>query len=64
MRRSIGSGRDHEVLLRCPPSGRQGDWVVGIGEFGVEVFDNLLRGSTNRQGNVSTRGGGAESHDQ
>jgi len=34
--------------------------VVGIGEFGIEVSDYLLGRSTDCQGNVSTRGGGAE----
>ncbi len=38
--------------------------MVGIGEFGVEVGDYLLGGSTDHQGNISTRCRGAEGHDQ
>ncbi|HYS44127.1 MAG TPA: hypothetical protein VEM32_09135 [Geobacteraceae bacterium] len=64
MRRSVGSSGDHKVILRCPPGGRQGNRVLAVSEFGVEVGDYLLGGSTDRQGNVSTRHRGAESHDQ
>src|SRR6266702_3971243 len=41
MRRSVGSSCDHEVVLRCPPCGRQGNQVRAIGKFGVEVGDDL-----------------------
>ncbi|KAH9165618.1 hypothetical protein EDB89DRAFT_1911263 [Lactarius sanguifluus] len=37
MRRGIGSCGDHEVVLRCPPSGGQGDLVTLRREHGVEV---------------------------
>ena len=55
IRRGVRSSCDHEVVLRCPPSGRQGNRVVSIGEYGVEVGDYLLGGSTDHQGNISTR---------
>ncbi len=58
MHQSVGSSRDHKVVLCYPPSGRQGYRVVGIEEFSVEVGDYLLRGSTDHQGNISTRDGG------
>ncbi len=38
--------------------------MVGIRKFNVEVGDDLLGGSVDRQGNISTRCRGAESHDQ
>ncbi len=44
IRRGVRSSCDHEVVLRCPPSGRQGNRVVGIRELGVEVGDYLLGG--------------------
>jgi len=59
IRRSVGSSRDHKVLLCCLPSGRQGYRVVGIDEFGVKVCDYLLGGLMNHQGNISTWGRGA-----
>ncbi|HYS43376.1 MAG TPA: hypothetical protein VEM32_05280 [Geobacteraceae bacterium] len=59
MRRGIGSSGDHEVILCCPPCGGQGNRVLAVSEFGVEVGDNLLGGSTDRQGDISTRCRGA-----
>jgi len=56
---SVGSGHDHKVVLRSPPSSRQGNRVVGISEYSIEVGDYLLGGSMDRQGNISTRGRGA-----
>src|SRR6266702_2854436 len=64
MRRSGGTSHDHEVVLRSPPCGGQGNRVVGVHKFGVEVGDYLLGGSTYRQGNISTSCRGAEGHDQ
>ncbi len=61
---SVGSSHDHKVVLHCPPCSRQGNWVMSIGEFGIEVGDYLLRRSMDRQGDISTRGRGVESHDQ
>ncbi len=55
IRQSVKASRDHEVVLHCPPSGRQGYRVVGISEFGVEVGDDLLGGLMDCQGNISTR---------
>ncbi len=52
---SVGSSCDHKVVLCCPPSSGQGDRVVGIREFNVEVGNYLLGGSMDCQGNVSTR---------
>ncbi len=57
--RSVRSSHDHKVVLHCPPSGRQGNQVVGVHKFGIEVGDDLLGGSTDCQGNISTRGRGA-----
>ncbi len=57
--RSVGASHDHKVVLHCPPSGRQGYRVVGISKFGIEVGDYLLGGSTDHQGNISTRSRGA-----
>ncbi len=42
----------------------QGYRVVGIDEFSIEVGDYLLGGSMDRQGNISTRYRGVESHNQ
>ncbi len=53
--RGVRSSCNHEVVLHCPPSSRQGNGVVGFREFGVEVGDYLLGGSTDHQGNISTR---------
>ncbi len=64
IRQGIGSSCDHEVIFCCPPSGRQGNQVGSIGKLGVEVDDYLLGRSTDCQGNIATRGRGAESHDQ
>ncbi len=58
IRRSVGSSCDHEVVLHSPPSGRQGNRVVGISEYSVKVGDYLLGSATDRQGNISTRGRG------
>jgi len=38
--------------------------VGSIGKLGVEVGDDLLGRATDCQGNITTKGGGAESHDQ
>ncbi len=64
IRRGIGSSCDHEVILHCPPSGRQGNWVGSISELSIEVDNDLLGRSMDCQGNIATRGGGAESHNQ
>ncbi len=61
---SVRSSCDHKVVLCCPLCSRQGDRMVSIGKFDIEVGDYLLGGLMDHQGNISTRDRGAESHDQ
>ena len=59
MHQSVGSSCDHKVVPHCPLSSRQGNQVMSIGEFSIEVGDYLLGGSMDCQGNISTRSRGA-----
>ncbi len=54
---SVRSSHDHKVVLRCPPSSRQGNQVVSVHEFNVEVGDYLLG---DRQIAMGTSAPGAE----
>ena len=61
---SVRSSCNHKVVFHYPPCSRQGNWVVSIGEFSIEVGNYLLGRLTDCQGNTSTRGRGVEGHNQ